>query len=109
MIKYYWGKPEKVLRSYLLGILNKAQTMREEYIRKIGADLSSISRQRKLLENLDALFNNVNVDIIALLCLRYVEELSVAEITERTGLSSSQIYSRTSKVMNKAKKIMIQS
>jgi len=43
---------------------------------------------------------------MALLCLRYVELLSITETTKRTGLPAYQITAKTDKVMKKAKEII---
>lgn len=67
----------------------------------------NLPRLLKLLEELDELFETVDTDSIALLCLRYVELLSIPDTAERTGLSNSQISTRTAKVMKNAKEIII--
>ncbi|KSU06338.1 Phage protein [Lactococcus lactis subsp. lactis] len=79
---------------------------KQHYIEKTGAETGNLPRHLKLLEELDELFETVDTDSIALLCLRYVELLSIPDTAELTGLSNSQISTRTSKVMKKAKEII---
>ncbi|MDU0397227.1 hypothetical protein ABQ274_09745 [Lactococcus lactis] len=105
-IRYYWGKPRDVVRWYLRGTLYLSAQSRKSYIEKTGTEPGNLPRLLKLLENLDELFDSVDTDCIALLCLRYVELLSIAETTKLTGLSNSQISTRTAKVMKKAKEII---
>lgn len=104
--RYYWGKPKDIIRWYLRATLYLSAQSRKSYIEKTGADPGNLPRLLKLLDNLDELFDTVNTDSIAVLCLRYVELLSIPETAERTGLSNSQISSRTAKVMKKAKEII---
>lgn len=105
-IRYYWGKPKDVIRWYLRGTLYLSAQSRQSYIKKTGADSGNLPRLLKLLNNLDELFDSVDTDSIAVLCLRYVELLSIAETTKRTGLSAYQITVKTGNVMKKAKEII---
>ncbi|WDA69193.1 hypothetical protein [Lactococcus lactis] len=105
-VRYYWGKPRDVVRWYLRGTLYLSAQSRQSYIEKTGAEPGNLPRLLNLLENLDKIFDTVDTDSIAVLCLRYVELLSIPETAERTGLSNSQISSRTAKVMKKAKEII---
>ncbi|MGL5895860.1 MAG: hypothetical protein ACRCZN_02595 [Lactococcus lactis] len=105
-VRYYWGKPRDVVRWYLRGTLYLSAQSRKSYIEKTGADLGNLPRLLKLLEDLDKIFDRVDTENIALLCLRYVELLSIAETTKRTGLSAYQITAKTGKVMKKAKEII---
>lgn len=105
-VRYYWGKPRDVVRWYLRGTLYLSAQSRKSYIEKTGAEPGNLPRLLNLLENLDKIFDTVDTDSIAVLCLRYVELLSIPETAERTGLSNSQISSRTAKVMKKAKEII---
>ena len=104
--RYYWGKPRDVIKWYLRGILHLSAASKQHYIEKTGAEPGNLPRHLKLLEELDELFETVDTDSIALLCLRYVELLSIPDTAELTGLSNSQISTRTSKVMKKAKEII---
>ncbi|MGO3137419.1 MAG: hypothetical protein ACTII8_03635 [Lactococcus lactis] len=106
MVRYYWGRPQDVVRWYLRGTLYLSAQSRKSYIEKIGAEPGNLPRLLKLLENLDELFDSVDTDSIAVLCLRYVELLSVAETTKRTGLLAYQITAKTGKIMKKAKEII---
>jgi DNA-directed RNA polymerase specialized sigma24 family protein len=106
-VRYYWGRPKDVIRWYLRGTLYLSAQSRQRYIEKTGADPGNLPRLLKLLEELDELFETVDTDSIALLCLRYVELLSIPDTAERTGLSNSQISTRTAKVMKNAKEIII--
>lgn len=105
--RYYWGKPRDVIKWYLRGILHLSAASKQHYIEKTGAEQGNLPRHLKLLEELDKLFETVGTDSIALLCLRYVELLSIPDTAERTGLSNSQISTRTAKVMKKAKEIIV--
>lgn len=105
-IRYYWGKPKDVIKWYLRGTLYLSAQSRKSYIEKTGADSGNLPRLLKLLKELDELFDEVDTDSIALLCLRYVELLSIPDTAEITGLSNSQISTRTAKVMRKAKEII---
>lgn len=105
-VRYYWGKPKDVVRWYLRGTLYLSAQSRQSYIEKTGADSGNLPRLLKLLENLDKIFDRLDTDSIAVLCLRYIELLSIAETTKRTGLSAYQITAKTSKVMKKAKEII---
>ncbi|WP_270220297.1 hypothetical protein [Lactococcus lactis] len=105
-VRYYWGRPKDVVRWYLRETLYLSAQSRQSYIEKTGADSGNLPRLLKLLNNLDEIFDSVDTDSIALLCLRYVELLSIAETTKRTGLSAYQITAKTSKVMKKAKDII---
>ena len=107
--RYYWGKPKDVVRWYLRGTLYLSAQSRQSYIIKTGAEPGNLPRLLKLLDNLDELFDTVNTDSIAVLCLRYVELLSIAETTKRTGLSAYQITAKTGKIMKKAKDIIAKS
>jgi len=104
--RYYWGKPKDVIRWYLRGTLYLSAASKQHYIEKTGAEPGNLPRLLKLLENLDEIFDSIDTDSMALLCLRYVELLSIAETAELTGLSNSQISTRTAKVMKKAKAII---
>lgn len=106
MVRYYWGRPQDVIRWYLRGTLYLSAQSRKSYIEKIGAEPGNLPRLFKLLEDLDDIFDTVDTDSIALLCLRYVELLSIAETTKRTGLPAYQITAKTGKVMKKAKDII---
>ncbi|TKV17321.1 hypothetical protein FDX20_32610, partial [Citrobacter sp. TBCS-11] len=79
---------------------------RKSYIEKIGAAPGNLTRLLKLLDNLDEIFDPVDTDSIALLCLRYVELLSIPDTAKLTGLSKSQVSTRTARVMKKAKEII---
>ena len=105
-VRYYWGKPKDIIRWYLRGTLYLSAQSRKSYIEKTGADPGNLPRLLKLLDNLDELFDTVNTDSIAVLCLRYVELLSIAETTKRTGLSAYQITAKTGKVMKQAKELV---
>lgn len=105
-VRYYWGRPQDVIKWYLRGTLYLSAQSRKSYIEKTGAEPGNLPRLLNLLENLDKIFDTVDTDSIAVLCLRYVELLSIPETAERTGLSNSQISSRTAKVMKKAKEII---
>jgi DNA-directed RNA polymerase specialized sigma24 family protein len=105
-MRYYWGRPKDVIRWYLRGTLYLSAQSRQRYIEKTGAEPGNLPRLLKLLEELDELFETVDTDSIALLCLRYVELLSIPDTAELTGLSNNQISSRTAKVMKKAKEIV---
>lgn len=105
-VRYYWGKPKDVIRWYLRGTLYLSAQSRQRYIEKTGAEPYNLPRLLKLLEALDELFGSVDTDSMAVLCLRYVELLSIAETMERTGLSAYQITAKTGKVMKKAKEII---
>ena len=104
--RYYWGKPKDVVRWYLRGTLYLSAQSRKSYIEKTGAEPGNLPRLFKLLKELDALFDTVDTDIIALLCLRYVELLSIPDTAKLTGLSKSQVSTRTARVMKKAKEII---
>ncbi|MDG4983976.1 hypothetical protein OGZ51_07445 [Lactococcus lactis] len=104
--RYYWGKPKDVVRWYLRGTLYLSAQSRQSYIEKTGAEPGNLPRLLKLLKELDELFDKVDTDSIALLCLRHVELLSIPDTAELTGLSSSQVSTRTAKVMKKAKDII---
>ena len=106
MVRYYWGRPQDVIRWYLRGTLYLSAQSRQSYIEKTKAEAGNLPRLLKLLENLDDIFDTVDTDSIALLCLRYVELLSIAETTKRTGLPAYQITAKTGKVMKKAKEII---
>ena len=106
MVRYYWGRPQDVVRWYLRGTLYLSAQSRKSYIEKTGADLGNLPRLLKLLDNLDEIFDTADTDSIAVLCLRYVELLSIAETTKRTGLPAYQITAKTGKVMKKAKEII---
>ena len=105
-IRYYWGKPKDVVRWYLRGTLYLSAQSRQYYIEKTKAEAGNLPRLLKLLNNLDEIFDTADTDSIALLCLRYVELLSVAETTKRTGLSAYQITSKIGKLMKEAKEII---
>lgn len=105
-VRYYWGKPKDVIRWYLIGTLYLSAQSRKSYVEKTGAEPGNLPRLLKLLKELDELFDKVDTDSIAVLCLRYVELLSIAETVERTGLSAYQITAKTGKVMKKAKEII---
>ena len=105
-VRYYWGKPKDIIRWYLRGTLYLSAQSRKSYIEKIGAAPGNLTRLLKLLDNLDEIFDPVDTDSIAVLCLRYVELLSIAETTKRTGLLAYQITAKTGKVMKKAKEII---
>lgn len=107
--RYYWGKPRDVIKWYLRGMLHLSAASKQRYIEKTGAELGNLPRLLKLLGELDKLFDTVDTDIIALLCLRYVELLSIPDTAELTGLSNSQVSTRTAKVMKKAKDIIAKS
>lgn len=100
------GKPRDVIKWYLRGMLHLSAVSKQHYIEKTGAEPGNLPRLLKLLEDLDELFDSVDTDCIALLCLRYVELLSIAETTKRTGLPAYQITAKTGKVMKKAKDII---
>ncbi|MCT1227636.1 hypothetical protein EFM07_09485 [Lactococcus lactis] len=106
MVRYYWGRPQDVVRWYLRGTLYLSAQSRKSYIEKTGADPGNLPRLLKLLDNLDELFDSVDTDSIAVLCLRYAELLSIAETSKRTGLSAYQITTKTGKFMKKAKEII---
>ncbi|MDG4967250.1 hypothetical protein OGZ37_11815 [Lactococcus lactis] len=105
-VKYYWGKPRDVIKWYLRGTLYLSAQSKQHYIEKTGAEPGNLPRHLKLLEELDELFKTVDTDSVALLCLRYVELLSIPDTAKLTGLSNSQISTRTAKVMKKAKEIV---
>ncbi|WP_416434504.1 hypothetical protein [Lactococcus lactis] len=105
-MRYYWGRPKDVIRWYLRGTLYLSAQSRQRYIEKTGAERGNLPRLLNLLENLDKIFDTIDTDSIAVLCLRYVEVLSIAETMERTGLSAYQITAKTGKVMKKAKEII---
>ncbi|MCT1174857.1 hypothetical protein [Lactococcus lactis] len=105
-VRYYWGKPNDVIKWYLRGILHLSAASKQTYIEKTGADPGNLPRLLKLLEALDEIFDNTDTDTIALLCLRYVELLSIPDTAELTGLTNSQISKRTGKIMKKAKEII---
>lgn len=107
--RYYWGKPRDVIKWYLRGMLHLSAASKQLYIEKTGAEPGNLPRLLKLLGELDKLFDTVDTDIIALLCLRYVELLSIPDTAELTGLSNSQVSTRTAKVMKKAKDIIAKS
>ena len=88
-VRYYWGKPRDVIKWYLRGTLYLSAQSKKHYIEKTGAEPGNLPRLLKLLENLDKLFETVDTDSVALLCLRYVELLSIPDTAERTGLSNS--------------------
>ena len=104
--RYYWGKPRDVIKWYLRGMLHLSAQSKQHYIDKTGADPGNLPRLLKLLDNLDEIFDTADTDSIALLCLRYVELLSIAETTKRTGLSAYQITSKIGKLMKEAKEII---
>ncbi|PFG85520.1 hypothetical protein BW152_00170 [Lactococcus lactis] len=104
--RYYWGKPKDVIKWYLRGMLHLSAASKQRYIEKTGAEPGNLPRLLKLLDELDKLFETVGTDSIAILCLRYVELLSIPDTAELTGLSNSQISTRTAKVMKKAKEII---
>ena len=105
-MRYYWGRPKDVIRWYLRGTLYLSAQSRQRYIEKTGAEPGNLTRLLKLLGELDELFDTVDTDSIALLCLRYVQLLSIPNTAKLTGLSNSQISTRTAKVMKKAKEII---
>jgi len=104
--RYYWGKPKDVIKWYLRGTLYLSAQSKKHYIEKTGAEPGNLPRLLKLLEDLDALFDTVDADSLALLCLRYVELLSIPDTAELTGLTNSQISKRTGKIMKKTKEII---
>lgn len=104
--RYYWGKPKDVIKWYLRGTLYLSAQSRKSYIKKTGAEPGNLPRLLKLLKEPDELFDKVDTDSIALLCLRYVELLSITDTAELTGFSSSQVSTRTAKVMKRAKDII---
>ncbi|MDG4968965.1 hypothetical protein [Lactococcus lactis] len=106
VVRYYWGKPNDVVRWYLRGTLYLSAQSRKSYIEKTGAEPGNLPRLLKLLKELDEVFETVDTDSMALLCLRYVELLSVTDTAKLTGLSNSQVSTRTAKVMKKAKDII---
>lgn len=105
-VRYYWGRPKDVVRWYLRETLYLSAQSKRAYIENTRADSGNLPRLLKLLNNLDEIFDSVDTDSIALLCLRYVELLSIAETTKRTGLSAYQITDKTGKIMKKAKEII---
>lgn len=71
--RYYWGKPRDVIKWYLRGMLHLSAQSKQHYIEKTGAEPGNLPKHLKLLEELDELFETVDTDSIAVLCLRYVE------------------------------------
>ncbi|KSU23178.1 Phage protein [Lactococcus lactis subsp. lactis] len=87
-------------------MLHLSASSKQRYVEKTGVEPGNLPRLLTLLEELDKLFKSVDTDSVALLCLRYVELLSIPDTAELTGLSNSQISTRTAKVMKKAKDIL---
>ncbi len=65
MVRYYWGRPQDVVRWYLRGTLYLSAQSRQSYIEKTGADPGNLPRLLKLLDNLDEIFDTADTDSIA--------------------------------------------
>ena len=94
-----------LIRFYLLGFIQESTKRAEEFVERFGGDDTNIKRNRQTINKLDEIFNPLNDQVLELIRLRFVEELEIQEVAERTGLSYSKVQRLCSDPIKQVKKL----
>ena len=87
------------IRLYLSGAMARL-------VKLVEAHQDKATPQRKLYDSMEQLFNSLNDEVLAFIRLRYMEQLTLDEIAKLTGLSRSQVHTRTHKVLQSVRDLL---
>lgn len=84
---------KSLIRFYLLGMLEESTSRAEKFVERFGGDDTNIKRNRQTIDKLDAIFKPLSEQVLELMKLRFVDELNIKDIAERTGLTYNKVQS----------------
>ena len=80
-----------LIRFYLLGFIQESTSRAEKFGERFGGDDTNIKRNRQTIERLDDIFKPLSDQVLELIRLRFVDELEIKDIAERTGLTYNKV------------------
>lgn len=94
-----------LIRFYLLGFIQESTSRAEKFVERFGGDDTNIKRNRQTIDKLDDIFNSLSEQVLELMRLRFVDELKVIDVAERTGLTYNKVYSLCAEPVREVKKL----
>lgn len=94
-----------LIRFYLLGFIQESTSRAEKFIERFGGDDTNVKKNRQAINKLDDIFNPLSDQVLELMRLRFVEELEINEVAERTGLTYNKVYRWCADPIREVKKL----
>lgn len=94
-----------LIRFYLLGFIQESTSQAEKFVERFGGDDTHIKKNRQTIDKLDEIFKPLSDQVLELLRLRFVDELEIKDVAERTGLTYNKVYRWCAEPIREIKKL----
>lgn len=94
-----------LIRFYLLGFIQESTSRAEKFVERFGGDDTNVKRNRQTIAKLDEIFKPLSDQVRELMRLRFVDELEINEVAERTGLTYNKVYRWCADPIREVKKL----
>lgn len=94
-----------LIRFYLLGFIQESTSRAERFVERFGGDDTNIKKNRQTIDKLDEIFDPLSDQVLELIRLRFVDELEINEVAERTGLTYNKVYRLCADPIREVKKL----
>lgn len=94
-----------LIRFYLLGFIQESTSRAEKFIERFGGDDTNVKKNRQTIDKLDEIFTPLSEQLLELIRLRFVDELEIKDVAERTGLTYNKVYRLCADPIRKVKKL----
>ncbi|MFK4781164.1 sigma-70 family RNA polymerase sigma factor [Lactococcus petauri] len=94
-----------LIRFYLLGFIQESTSRAEKFIERFGGDDTNVKRNRQTIDKLDEIFKPLSEQTLELLRLRFVDELEIKDVAERTGLTYNKVQRLCADPIREVKKL----
>lgn len=98
-------KHKFLIRYYLLGYLEKSTSRAEKFVERFGGDDTQIKKNRQIINRLDEIFNSLNEQVLKLIKLRFLEDLEIKDVAERTSLTYNKVQRLCADPIREVKKL----
>lgn len=80
-----------LIRLYLLGFIQESTSRAEKYIERFGGDGTQVKKSEQTIDKMDEIFKPLNEQVREIMRLRFVDELEIKYVAERTGLIYNKV------------------
>ncbi|WP_407350157.1 sigma factor-like helix-turn-helix DNA-binding protein [Lactococcus garvieae] len=94
-----------LIRFYLLGFIQESTTRAEKFVKRFGGDDTNVKKNRQTIDKLDEIFNPLSDQVRELISLRFVDELEIKDVAERTGLTYNKVQRLCADPIREVKKL----
>lgn len=94
-----------LIRFYLLGFIQESTSRAEKFVERFGGDDTNIKRNRQTIDKLDEIFKPLSDQVLELIRLRFIDELDIKDIAERTGITYYKVQSLCADPVREVKKL----